>query len=341
MGEANFKESATAFLNSNRHSAITVDQFLAHLDLSAIEENLPAGRTLSSVMKGYEKHGAQLYPSTVDVTIYEDGYHLSRNVFVYSIDIPIDYLTSTQPAAGRAQRWIQDSDSVKTVGIQPRDKWILVNPGYYGPYCVSYENALWEELAKQLIADHSVLSSSQRGQLIADCSNLAIDDQGDFVQYFNLIKYLTNESDPFAWRVARESFEDVLISLRGLDEGQRLNRFYVNPAEKEYLRNRIEAQFADYETTMNVARIACAAGHPECVKDTEDYLNGTLISGVELQGPQDFQYFVYCTLARHSKSQDQLFDNLLKSLIADRSISSVMNAIQGLGCSTDKDVVKQ
>lgn len=336
IGPENFTEAVFDFLQTARHSSITSDQFLIHLDLYAQEDRLPSGQTLSGLIQGYEMKN-QVSPPTVHVFIPgNDEFTLTVNS---GIDIPIDFATESRPSESRPQHWIAQTQNIRSITIpqEMNEEWIEVDPDQIGLYRVLYEDSLWNELVHQLSVDHTVIQS--RAKLIADSLVVQQELSREFIPHFNLLQYLKNETDRMTWRVARRSYDHVAFNLRGIEESERRDIFYSNLSSNEYLRNRIEKEFTDFQRTMEVAQIACASGNEDCVSDVEDYFDETEEGGLE--GPEDFQEFIYCTLARHSEKKREWFRELHQRIIKDQSIEEDKIAIRGLGCTADTELIKE
>lgn len=338
IGRENFTEAVSNFLQATRYLSITSDQFLTHLDLYSQEDRLTFGQTLSGLIQGYELKN-QVAPPTVHVIVPGfNEFTLILNYVNTGIDIPIDFATQSRPSESLPQYWIAHTQNIRSISFLRRsdEEWIEVDPDQIGLYRTLYEPNLWYKLINQLSENHTVVQS--RAKLIAD--SLVVDQELDrrFAPHFDLLKYLTNETDRMTWRVARRSFDHVAFNLRGLEESERRDVLYSNLSSNEYLRNRIEKEFKDFERTMEVAKIACASGNEDCVSDVEEYFGD---DGLELDGPEDFKYFIYCTLARHSEEKREWFQEMHHRIIKDQSIDEHRIAIRGLGCTADSDLIKE
>lgn len=338
MGKANFSKAVLAFLQANKRSvaAVASQDFLSHLDLYCPEDALPDGMTLSSVIRGYETEGFQETLSTVYVESGDDFLTLKREPENYPVDIRIDFTTPTQSQAYNPMAWIRPKENINEVKVKRADPWTRINPLQFGLYRVSYDAALWQELTDQLMSDHNQFTN--RAQLIADSTTLTLDSIKSFAQHFELLRYLKKETETYNWRVARKSYDAVTRHLRGITETDRLLQFYAGLAEDEYLRNRISLNFVNFEMTMQVGWIACLSEHADCVSDVEDYVKETLEAGNAIKGPEEFQFLLYCTLARYSNTKGSWIDSLFLGLVKDPS-SKV--ALRGLTCSEDEDAIKK
>lgn len=341
MGEGNFLEAVLDYIAGNQFKAIDSSKFGLHLDLFCPEDVLPPGTKLSSVITQYETEGYQTMASTINVDHEGSAFLLTRNVEYssnYPVSLPVDYTTPTYQPESNAGLWLVNSGSPNLLTIEDSSDLIIVNPRQIGMYRVNYQTSMWEEIVKRLAIDHQLFSN--RGQLIEDSVNLAMDREVTVGQHFNVIRYLTNETDNWTWRVARRSYEALTFFLRGIGETKRLEKFYSDLVEEQYLKNKFALDMVDFEKTMQVGWIACSSGNPECVKDLENYVNSSSIAEQGLKGSEDFRYLVYCTLTRYSTNHDSLFNRMIFGLLGDDTFASFAVPIRGLGCSADKAAIK-
>lgn len=341
MGDGKFLEAVLDYIASNQFRAIDSSKFGVHLDLFCPEDALPSGTKLSSVITQYETEGYQTMASTINVDHESSIYLLTRNIDYstnYPVSLPVDYTSPTYQPEYISGLWLVNSGSPNLLMIRDSYDLIIVNPRQIGMYRVNYQTSMWEEIVRRLAIDHQLITN--RGQLIEDSVNLAMDREISVGQHFNVIRYLTNETDTWTWRVARRSFEALTFFLRGIKETERLEKFYSDLVEEQYLENRFALDMVDFEKTMQVGWIACASGYPECVQDLEKYVNSSSVAEQGLKGSEDFQYLVYCTLTRYSTNHDSLFNSMIFGLLGDGTFESFAVAIRGLGCSADKAAIK-
>ena len=337
MGKENFKEVVAKFLQLRSFSAITSDELLSHLNPSVPPLVLPESSTLLSVIKSYEEHGFHEKPWTVKAQVVSGAFEISGSGFETPIQVPIFHQTPLNAVQSRPTSWISAREAV-TVEKGTGDAWLIVDPGQYGMYRVTYEDSLWDQLT-EVFRDPQV--DINRGQLIADSTSLAIDWEIPFEKHFTLLQNLPNDTDRLTWRVVRKSFEDMTFHLRGIAESERLNKFYADVAEQEYRKHRISRNIKDFEMSMEVGWVACGSGQSDCVTDISVYVNETLAAGETISGPDDFQYLIYCTLARYSPNPDAVFRNIILGLAMQQSsFSSILVSIKGVGCARDGELIK-
>ncbi len=111
------------------------------------------------------------------------------------------------------------------------DEWIIANVKHAGFYRVNYDQKGWKLLIDQLKANHTLIDSTSRAQLIDDSFNLGRAELIDQLVYLDVTSYLINEEDPLAFQAALSGLEylyDMLSSDFETIELYKVNFFKNN-----------------------------------------------------------------------------------------------------------------
>jgi len=111
--------------------------------------------------------------------------------------IPLTYRgrSSSTPAAV----WISEGFTPNVdLGVPP-DEWLLVNVDQMGYYRVVYDPPNYALLRDQLVADHEVISSKNRVQLLDDAFNVALYGRINYTSALDLTLYLSKEQSYSPW----------------------------------------------------------------------------------------------------------------------------------------------
>lgn len=84
-----------------------------------------------------------------------------------------------------------------------------------GFYRVNYDEFNWNLLTRQLKTDINEVHVINRAQLVDDSLNLARADRLSYEIAFDLISYLSSETDYLPWQAALPSFSFLQTSLSG------------------------------------------------------------------------------------------------------------------------------
>lgn len=339
IGEENFTAAIVDLLSENPCTTINRDQFVQQLNLHSSEDVFPPGeedwsRTILSYATRV-RHTEIVFVHKATVT----GYGIGNSLFSYA-HLPIDYMTETIPAASGPKLWVYMWNEA-TIGHED-EPWLVVNPEQYGSYRVAYSANMYEEFTRQFSIDHTPFN---RGQLIMGSASDADGGMLNLRHHLFLIQYLVNETDIFAWRAARLSYERFAFRMRGASEMENFYQSYIDLAEDEYLEHRIGNESADFEKTMEVGRVTCYSGYWACVQDAEEYYEETVLESSDgLEGSRDFQKLIYCTLAKFSTTarQEELAENVLQLWMADRGVfAKSRTAMEGLACTLNPEIINR
>lgn len=335
IGQDNFNAVVAQLIAQNKFGSINPAQVYAVIEQYSNGVVLPAGLSVSDVFRSWESSAG--YP-IVYVERAEQGFRISRRTRP-PVHVPITYVTpGGDPNQTNVTHWLRkDESSVLHLNDMSAD-WIVLNNWQTGFYRVSYDEPLWAQLTDQLFAGPLALSTANRAQLIDDSANLAADQEIRYSIFFDLVRYMVNETDSIPWRVAETALTALDVKLRGLKHYEKYHQLLLSLTEEQYLINRIRQPVGmdNFERMMAVSSIACLAGHETCVKDAEHHFNNSLSDGPAVHGSAEFQYLIYCTLTMHSR-----FYNYLHILLADRNSDTAAHAIRGLGCSHDAKMIDQ
>ncbi|KAG7172390.1 Aminopeptidase N-like 5, partial [Homarus americanus] len=103
----------------------------------------------------------------------------------------------------RAKVWMKDSETHITIPSLPtKDQWVIFNLQETGYYRVNYDQDNWNLLIQQLLADHRVINTINRAQIIDDAMNLAKAGQVAYDTALGVYNYLGKETEFVPWAAA-------------------------------------------------------------------------------------------------------------------------------------------
>lgn len=74
--------------------------------------------------------------------------------------------------------------------------WYIANIRHTGWYRVNYDQDNWRLLINQLLQNHTLIHPIHRAQLLDDSFYLTLTEDVNRTLWFDLTKYLANETDP-------------------------------------------------------------------------------------------------------------------------------------------------
>lgn len=127
--------------------------------------------------------------SAADQTVFSIPYNFIRTNETDHNKTAADYWLTTRTA----------SIGAATVGISA-DDWIIFNNRETGYYRVQYDKDNYKLIAEALNGDElSKIHIVTRAQLINDVYNFAETNRTSYEQYFDIIRYLKNETEYVPW----------------------------------------------------------------------------------------------------------------------------------------------
>ncbi|XP_069936236.1 glutamyl aminopeptidase isoform X1 [Cherax quadricarinatus] len=125
--------------------------------------------------------------------------------FGYKWDIPITYITSSDPTIQRT--WLyREADNVR-VKVDPGVTWVKVNIQQKGYYRVIYEADIWNQLEKLCV--EKLVGTADRASLYSDVFALANADLLHYSVALNFSRGLVSETDYVPW----DSVYEHLIAM--------------------------------------------------------------------------------------------------------------------------------
>lgn len=335
IGRDLFKVAMLNLLRNNKFSSITTPNFTTQLDLYSNEASLPNNTRWAEILRRY----VRVLPASEILRVVREK---SKSIIISRlmserVDLPIDFCSPSFPLAYKPKRWLHHSQHEATIIPNSDELWIIVNPQQFGVYRVDYDPRILMELSKELSRNHSAFEN--RGQLIGDSGTQAYWGYSLLRTHLYLIQYLVNETDTMVWRSARIIYEKLSFRMRGYEKMKKFYDLYNDLAGREYLNHRIGSPH--FEKTMEVGKITCFSGYPECVRDAEEFYGQVVESPLgSLTGSKDFQYFIYCTLAKFSLNRKRLIENVRQLWIDDRGVhAKSRTAIKGFACTSNGEEI--
>ena len=332
-----FRVATRDYVVGNAYLALTYTSFIQTIEKFTVPSVfLPPSTSMSDMILTHVQD--YMYKPSLYVQRQSGGAIKVSRFMSTSTDLPMDYTTPSNATKGAPKQWM--ARQVSETDFDPAD-WMVINPDQYGVYSVDYSTDLWANLTSQL--NGTDFQRFNRRQLISNAINEVSGIFGHVRNYLNLMSYVHQEEDSLTWKVARISFEKFSMDMWGYKgDMEPFVGYFRNLTRDKYLANRIQKEMKNFEMTIDVAKIACATGLPECLKDVEDYYVAAQESKEGLIGSRDFQAFIYCTLSRSLNDTEELVQDVLSLWTEDRRVNSKSrNAIRGLSCANDRKIIRR
>jgi aminopeptidase N len=294
---ATFNAAITNFLNRFRFDSATSDDLWTVLTEQADADNVraPDGSPLDFKVlmdPWFNQMGFPLLTvsnsgdGTAQVTSQRffnptDQSPDTPSYFNYQWHIPISVVTSdvNDWDSVLPTHWIPLDQTSTTIRGIPTDvnRWYLINPKQQAFYRVNYDDASRAAIVSQLLADHTVIATESRSQLLDDTFTLARVNVLPEVSAMELTRYLGSESSFNPWESA----------LKHILYGDRILRnFLWHSNYRTYLLGKVAPIYSQlgwfYNSTespltrhlrRSLVTTACFFGDADCYENARLYYN--------------------------------------------------------------------
>ena len=172
-------------------------------------------------------------------------------------------------------------------------KWVKANLGGSGFYRVQYPVEVWEELTKQLLSDHTVLSPTDRSQILDDSFSLCRAGILDYSVPLGITEYLAKEESLIVWLTALSHIQSWVELLQDTQARHSSNRWVVRVVEPVYARLgwKDTGDHVEKLLRQRVLHAAVSAGHKEAISAAKSSFHSLMINGTHV--PANMQELVY------------------------------------------------
>ncbi|KAG4074313.1 hypothetical protein HA402_008722 [Bradysia odoriphaga] len=342
VGEDQFRQSVTNYLNNHAFGNAVTDDLLTEID------KLNLGFDIKHIMNTWTKQMG--FPVVTVEKVSDTQYRLTQKRFFSNPDnanettseseynyrwfIPITYQTDTNPLS---REWFNNADTQLTIDLPSAPRWIKFNKDQFGYYRVNYPEEMWTSLISLLQTETATLSIADRAHLINDAFSLAEATLLPYETALSLTSYLAAETQYVPWSVASTN----LLNLKNRLSGEPLENFrkfaqtlirdvYTTvgwTVDGEHLRNHLRT------TVLN---FACSVGLPECLEEAGNKFNAWLVNASARPDPdlRNTIYFYGMATVGNAEKWEQVWDIYIQETDASEKAKLVY------GLSAIKDHAK-
>ncbi|KAL5284038.1 hypothetical protein ACFFRR_006358 [Megaselia abdita] len=281
-------------ISKYRYLNFDEDDFLTELQLAATEDKVSIFDHPGSIERVFKSWFYKPYFPIVTVTrAYDTGdltisQHSSEQNETHLWDIPINFATSRDPNfENTSTEYLLPKVSILTLNGNGKfsldhNEWLIMNKQQTGHYVVNYDQHNWEILAETLAYNHDSIHYLNRAQIVRDIMILHAKDLLSLEIAFDVLSYLSQETDLTVWRSARDTLLYFTNILNGGKAEEKFEQF-VKELMKEILEvvkiqnsDPLENPFIS-DTRVLLLDLACEVDHEECLQWAKtqfvDYLN--------------------------------------------------------------------
>lgn len=345
LGEKNFRNGLTNYLNAKKFDNAVQDDLWEHLtavqgkdkiiDVKKVMDSwtLQTGYPVVEITRDYNSDTAQV--KQYRFLLEKDDSDDSSSV---QWEIPFTYTDALNPDwTPNTKLWLHKTNG--TISRLPSSKhWIVGNVQEVGYYRVNYDEHNWQLLLRQFKEDHTKIHTINRAQIIDDSLDLARAGLLSYHVAMNTTLYLKKEKEFLPWKSALNSFSfiDDLI-CRSAIYGKwkkylvrQLKDLYDSLGWEESPNETILVQFLRISTLGWM----CDYGHKHCVKTAQEKFDQWRADTNNLEIiPPNLRGLVMCTAVKYGG--EDVWNFLWEKYKAAHIASEKDKFMFSLACTTE------
>lgn len=296
---------------------------------------LQTGYPLITVTRNYEKKSAEITQNRHLKDIMNTKDQLNSCWWV-----PLTYSTESRPRFNKTvpDDWLACPKHDHVIEkIANDDEWVIFNNKMSGIYKVNYDQKNWELIITFLQGpDFRKIPTLNRVQIISDAADLAYIGTIKYDIFFNVLKYLSQETEYMPWKAAIDKIDVI---------NQQLKTSAMYGQFKEYMKRLLTPMYEKVEgfevqddpdkldsikLQALIVNRACAFEVSKCVTRAKELFNQMKLKQEDTIS-KDLRGVIYCTSLKHGSESEWefLWYKYQNSNVATEK-SSILN---NLGCT--------
>uniref|UniRef100_T1GET9 ERAP1-like C-terminal domain-containing protein n=1 Tax=Megaselia scalaris TaxID=36166 RepID=T1GET9_MEGSC len=242
-----------------QYSNFDEDDLLAEFQSAATEDNIQLFEHQGSIDRVFKSW------------FHKPNYPIKNETHLW--DIPLNFATSKEPNFEETTaEYILPKVPILTIRANGKfmldqNEWIIMNKQQTGLYVVNYDQHNWEVIAEALAYSHESIHYLNRAQIVRDVMVLHANNYLSLEIAFDVLSYLSQETDLTVWRSA---INTLMYFNTVLEDGKAEEKFkeFVREIIKEIVEI-VKIQDSDPEekafisdTRISLLELACEVDHP-------------------------------------------------------------------------------
>lgn len=260
--------------------------------------------------------------------------------------IPLSFATAATPSFDNPAftDFFPNGVATKTIPYPAQftsSQWFIFNKQQIGYYRVNYDTSNWDALISVLNSNNfKQIHVLNRAQLVDDALNLAADGYLSYDVAFNVLNYLSRETDYIPWRAAVTNLDKLDYLLKGRANYENFETFVKLLARRIYAAHGLDEKPSDTLMDKFARELAidwtCRMGDAKCLADTNARLKEMALDGEAV--PDSLQLTFVCNGLRGLNKQTE-FVEIWKKMQSSTDQAERLRIIDGILCSSDPKVI--
>lgn len=300
--------------------------------------------------KGFPVINVAVNSATRQFVITQERYYDISETRVVGDDrswfIPLNFATALSPnfddtsfvdyfANGAASKMISLPSQLST------EDWYIFNKQQIGYYRVNYDISNWNALSKILNSvNFQQIHVLNRAQIIDDALNLAADGYLHYQVTFEILSYLSRETDYIPWQAAARNLDKLDSIMKDSMIYESFKTFVRQLVKRMYTKYGFDEKPGDTVVDKYARELAidwtCRMADDHCVVETFRKAREMSLNGLTV--PPSLEIAFICNGLRGLGRQEE-FAAFFRRLQVSNDQSERLRIMDGLVCSSDPELI--
>lgn len=300
--------------------------------------------------KGFPVINVAVNNVTRQFVITQERYYDISETRVVSDDrswfIPLNFVTALDPNFDDTSftDYFVNGATTKTISFPSQlstENWFIFNKQQIGYYRVNYDTSNWNALAKFLnSANFKQIHVLNRAQIIDDALNLAADGYLHYQVTFEILSYLSRETDYIPWQAAARNLDKLESIMKDSAIYESFKTFVRKLVKRMHAKYGFDEKPGDTVVDKYARELAidwtCRMDDDHCVVETFRKARDMALNGLTV--PPSLEIAYICNGLRGLGKQEE-FTAFFRRMQVSNDQSERLRIMDGLVCSSDPELI--
>ncbi|XP_039428694.1 glutamyl aminopeptidase-like [Culex pipiens pallens] len=201
--------------------------------------------------------------------------------------------------------WLAEPSKVIPTNASSNE-WILLSKRHFGLYRINYDEQNWKLLARALRSNISCMPRENRAQLLSDALYFHEKDQLNKSVLFELLTFLSNETESLVWHAALPVIASFKQDSRAVkyQEYFQISLEHLTARYYDTILSTSPSSHHDQSVRKAVTSLACQLGNPDCLTSAHAKFQQAYRSCNSTDLPSDDALHVFCFGLQHASDRE-------------------------------------
>ncbi|XP_060589330.1 aminopeptidase N-like isoform X2 [Ruditapes philippinarum] len=359
LGDADFQDGLKRYLQNYKYSSVGHADLWKAVEPNPLKQYHPPG--VGQVMdtwilqKNYPVITIrQVKPGLLKITQERFLNNPSEAVndteispFNYVWKIPLTYTCSSNTSFSVTNKdiiWMEEKVLMiadrEIINLTLPGNWIIANLKQWGYYRVNYEETIWKNLIKQLMANKAKIDLVNRAQIINDLFSLSKAKMVELKLALTVFEYLRFEDEYVPWLAALKEItyiDKLIANIEAYDAYKEIMKHFIQTIYKNLELNKGSLTMEQNLLRSKVYSLACTLDMTICIKQSVNEFSLWKNRNDSLD--VNTRSTVLCSALKEGNDTDWVF--VLQKYNTTLNINEKYSYLRSLACTQNKDLQKR